>query len=203
MSVAVRLVATRGAPITSTRLREALQSTRELAVAFAAACLLAACDRMPEPPAAPTAAGDAALEEGLEIERIGAAEFAELLEENRGNVVLVNLWATWCVPCLREIPELLRLERRYAPEGVRVLGISLDEPGDFDEVVAFRDRFFADFRTFHSREDDWFELVGVVTPEWNAILPTSFVIDRRGALVTTLTGGQDYDRFEAAVKPLL
>ena len=47
----------------------------------------------------------------------------------RGNVVLLNLWATWCVPCRYEIPELQALHNRYASRGFKVIGVSLDESG--------------------------------------------------------------------------
>lgn len=138
-----------------------------------------------------------------DVDPLGAAQFAEVLESHRGHVVLVNLWATWCAPCLREIPELVELESKLGPEGFRLIGISLDDPGSEAEIREFRDQRFPGFRTFYTEDEDWSALVGQIEPEWISVLPTSFVLDRSGALVATLTGGQDYAAFEAAVTPYL
>jgi len=142
-------------------------------------------------------------EDRAEIQPLSTEQFAALLESSRGEVVLVNLWATWCVPCLKEIPELVELEKELSASGFRVVGISLDDTEDAEKVRSFRDEWFPEFRTYHVSDDDWFTLVSIVEPQWNSVLPTSFVLDRSGALSITLTGGKDYQTFAAAVEPLL
>jgi thiol-disulfide isomerase/thioredoxin len=51
------------------------------------------------------------------------------LSQYKGQVVLVNFWATWCAPCREEIPELIAMQRKYGPKGFTVLGIAMDEEG--------------------------------------------------------------------------
>lgn len=59
------------------------------------------------------------------------------LADLRGEPVLLNVWATWCAPCRQEIPELQALHERYAPEGLRVVGVTVDSRSAEDDVRAF------------------------------------------------------------------
>lgn len=70
----------------------------------------------------------------LELEDLGGQPVD--LARYEGRALLVNLWATWCVPCKAEMPELQELQERYPPETLTVLGVTIDE-GDMAPVVAF------------------------------------------------------------------
>lgn len=148
-----------------------------------------------QPPAA-TSAADV-------IAPLDAAGLAALVEQHRGRVVLVNLWATWCSPCLKEIPELIRLQAEHDPEDLLVMGISLDTDQPEAQVRAFRDEHFPGFFTYLAAETEWDVLVTVIDPAWDEVLPTSFVIDRNGELATIIMGGKPYEAFAGAIAPLL
>ena len=100
--------------------------------------------------------------------------------DSGGKVTLVNYWATWCGPCLEEIPALIRLQERY-PDQLRVVGISTDE-GDPADVRGF------------AREMGVNYPIVMATPELNRqfpgvfALPTSFVVDPDGFIVQTHVG---------------
>jgi cytochrome c biogenesis protein CcmG/thiol:disulfide interchange protein DsbE len=92
----------------------------------------------------------------------------------KGSVVLLNVWATWCIPCRREVPELQALHQQYEAEGLRVLGVSIDG-GDADADVS---GFMSDFKMTYTvlrdpaeRVLSTFRIVGV---------PASYLIDREG-----------------------
>ncbi len=142
-------------------------------------------------------------EAGSPVVAMSAADFEQILARNRGKVILVNLWATWCAPCLREIPELIELEREHAEEGLVLVGVSMDTDQSNETVAAFRDKWFPAFDTYRSTETDWDDLASVVDPAWDQVLPTSFVIDRDGQLGKIVTGGKSYREFAAAIKPYL
>ncbi len=135
---------------------------------------------------------------------LSAAEFRELLAARRGQVLLVNFWATWCAPCLKEIPALQALEQRLAGRGFRLLAVSLDTADSIESVVRpFTRKWFPDFHSYASLEADMDSMVSVVDPAWNEILPTSYVLDAHGQVVTRLQGGKTGDEFAAVIEPLL
>jgi thiol-disulfide isomerase/thioredoxin len=135
---------------------------------------------------------------------IDAGQFREVLERHRGEVVLVNFWATWCRPCLKEIPDLLALENRYRDRGLRLVPVSLDEPADLDRsVLPFLRKWFPEFRSYLRLTPDMDGMVSVVDPAWNELLPTSYVIDRGGTVRVRLQGGKPRAAFEVEILPLL
>lgn len=94
----------------------------------------------------------------------------------RGTVLLLNLWATWCGPCRYEIPELEDLHQKYAPRGFKVVGVSLDESGR--DVVK---QFVGEHKmTYPVALDPEGKLANVFQ---TTVVPTSVVIDRTGKIV--------------------
>lgn len=135
---------------------------------------------------------------------ITAAQFAGVLAGHQGQVVVVNFWATWCRPCLKEIPDLAALAERYRAQGLRLVPVALDDPGDLQTVVVpFLGKYFPQFQTYARLTPDMDGIVSVVDPAWNEILPTSYLLDRRGRVSLRLQGGKPAAEFEAAIVPLL
>ncbi len=104
------------------------------------------------------------------------------LAAERGQVVLVNLWATWCEPCRFELPELATLHARYASKGLRVVGVSVDSRRNSREVRDFVNRRQLPYAFWHDPEDRISRVFGVAT------LPASFLIDRKGTIVWSHVG---------------
>ncbi|TLD41345.1 MAG: thioredoxin family protein [Candidatus Jettenia ecosi] len=63
------------------------------------------------------------------IKEIKLAELHTLLENNKGKVIVLNLWATWCAPCRKEIPGFISLYKKYKDKGLEIIGIAFDENG--------------------------------------------------------------------------
>jgi len=135
---------------------------------------------------------------------VSSTQLAEVLADKTGKVLLVNFWASWCSPCLKEIPALVELAERYRDQGFELVPVSLDDPGDIEVIVVpFLNRWFPDFSSYTRLDFDMDTVVSVVDPVWNEILPTSYVIDRDGKVVEMLQGGKHRDEFAAAILPLL
>jgi len=102
------------------------------------------------------------------------------MAEQRGKVVLVNFWATWCGPCREEIPYLVRLAERY-PDHLMVIGVSEDH-GSPDAVAAFAGQYGVNYPIVMSTPEIKRAFPGVFA------LPTSFVVDPEGRMVESHVG---------------
>lgn len=98
------------------------------------------------------------------------------LSDFRGEVVLLNLWATWCAPCRAETPFLQSLYEERSDEGFRVVGISLDTGDAADQVAMFVEEFGVTYTILHDPRMKGMELYRVIG------LPATFLIDREGIL---------------------
>lgn len=141
---------------------------------------------------------------GERITPVSATALGDILAEHKGRVVLVNFWATWCRPCLDEIPALMALDRDLEERGFDVVAVSLDAPADTEQLLQpFIDKWFPDFSTYVSLEPDMDSIVSVIDPYWNEILPTSYVLARDGSVAQRIQGGSSAAAFSAAIQPLL
>jgi len=141
---------------------------------------------------------------GERITPIDAHAFGADLASREGKVLLVNFWATWCRPCLEEIPALIRLEQELAEQGFQLVAVSLDDPSGSEALLEpFLDKWFPQFSTYLSTESDMDSMVSVIDPYWNEVLPTSYVIGRDGAMVKRIQGGSTAEEFLIAVRPVL
>lgn len=98
------------------------------------------------------------------------------LESLRDDVVLLNVWATWCAPCRTEIPELQTLQERYGERGLHVVGVSLDAPGSNERVREFLQEFGVGYTILRDPHEAIGGLLGVVG------MPTTVLIDRAGII---------------------
>jgi thiol-disulfide isomerase/thioredoxin len=107
------------------------------------------------------------------------------LAAHKGKVVLVNFWATWCPPCIEEMPSMQRLKEKMAGRPFVMLGVNSGEPRtDVDE---FLKRIKVDFTILLDSDSS-------VTRRWKVFgLPTSFLVDRQGKVRYTLTGTTEWD----------
>jgi thiol-disulfide isomerase/thioredoxin len=108
----------------------------------------------------------------------------------RGSVTLVNFWATWCVPCVKEMPSLDRLAARLGPEGLTVLPISQDR-----DPAVIQPFYVARHLTALGR---WHDPGGALAQAFAVPgLPTTFLLDRDGRVVGLLLGPAEWDSPEA------
>jgi thiol-disulfide isomerase/thioredoxin len=126
----------------------------------------------------------------------GAAGKTVKLSDYRGKVVLVNFWATWCAPCLAEMPELVRLQKEHRARGLQVIGVAhpTDEALQVRKVIkrlkVSYPVFFGDEKTL-----DLFDVADV--------LPVTVVVDRSGKVRGRIVGILTPEEFDEQVKPLL
>jgi thiol-disulfide isomerase/thioredoxin len=135
---------------------------------------------------------------------IDAKGLRSLVASQKGRVVLVNFWATWCVPCREEFPDLGRLQRKLGPRGLQVFGISTDLSKEMPEVEKFVAIQKPAFPNYHkTTEGDDQDFIDAVDKAWGGELPFSVLYDRAGRKVKTLSGKHSYADYEREVTALL
>lgn len=125
------------------------------------------------------------------------------LAKRRGRVVVLNLWATWCVPCREEFPSLVRLHNNYRNRGVDVLVVSVDDISDTQKVVQFLQQQKARMPAFIRKPGDAEAFINAIDAEWGGAVPYTVVYDRRGKPFSRMLGEHTYAQFESVVKRAL
>jgi thiol-disulfide isomerase/thioredoxin len=134
---------------------------------------------------------------------IDVAGYQKLLQQYKGKPLLVTFWATWCEPCRDEYPMLNELAKQYAPQGLKVVGVSLDQDGDLILMRRFLARYKPIFPNFRKKKGEEDAFVQQVLGGWNGSIPASFFYAKDGSQIGHLVGSGDRDTYEAAIKQLL
>lgn len=113
--------------------------------------------------------------------RLGTDDSVSIHTEAKGQVTLVNIWATWCIPCRAEMPAMEKLYQTLGPKGLRILAVSVDE-GNTKDVQSFVKELGLTFEILHDKSGDIqrvYQTTGV---------PESFLLDRNGVIVKKVIG---------------
>lgn len=94
--------------------------------------------------------------------------------------VVYNFWATWCRPCVAELPSFLRLDSAYAAQPVKVVLVSLDFPDQKDRLEAFVARKELQPEVLHLDASDQNAMINGISPEWSGALPATLIVGPQG-----------------------
>ena len=130
---------------------------------------------------------------------IGIAGVREFVSRHRGDVLVINVWATWCVPCVEEIPDLASLSRE---DHVRVVGISIDDPEDIpSKVVPFLARHAVPYPVFVKAAGNDEAFINALNRQWTGAVPATFIYDGSGTQRKMLVGKQTNASLHSAIEP--
>ncbi len=138
---------------------------------------------------------------GQEVKPISTVEDIKLIMDGgKGKVILVNFWATWCKPCVKEFPELVKLYNNYKDKGFEIVFISVDVPEEVEpKVIPFLKKQGVDFVSYFNKFDKPEELINYIDKNWEGAIPSTYIYDKEGKLTSHILGSRSYEEFEKEI----
>jgi cytochrome c biogenesis protein CcmG/thiol:disulfide interchange protein DsbE len=113
------------------------------------------------------------------------------LADYRGQVLLINVWATWCLPCRVEMPSIEELHKAYGPKGLKIVAVSIDDPGTDAGIRAFAKQYGLTFEILH-------DATGKIVDQYDISgYPETFIVGRDGVIRKKLMTATDWNAPEA------
>ena len=144
-----------------------------------------------------------------DIYPVTSDQFRAILEHHRGKVVMVNIWATWCKPCLDELPALNDLQKNYGARGLEVLAVSADDPRKMKKIREYFKERAPDLTSYvavgpppeggrkgkKQRWEDSRKFIRAFYEDWPFKFPTTLIFDAEGELKETVIGSRSHFQF--------
>lgn len=135
---------------------------------------------------------------------IDLAGYQRMVASYRGKALMVTFWATWCEPCRDEYPMIVELAKKYAPQGLAVVGVSLDDTSDLGLVHEFLAQSHPDFPNYREKPGiDVKAFYRGVNPDWRGTMPQTVFYGRDGHIARYLIGASPRPAFENAIRLIL
>ena len=138
------------------------------------------------------------------VKRLTFDQTTAYVEQQKGKPLLVNFWATWCDPCVEELPDLIKLYDTHHQDGLEMVGFSVDFPKDTNKLVKpFVKKHKIPYPVYVCDPDDQDILINHFSPKWSGAVPATFLYDKDGKLVNMNIKKMSYKEMEEFLKPIL
>ena len=152
-------------------------------VVIAAGILLLTCSAAAQGKTARKSRAAAAVK-SPRVPAINTEEMQQLLKRDGHRPLLVNFWATWCIPCRVEFPDLIKIDKDYRAKGLDFIAISLDDVADRETTVPkFLRELKAQMPVYLLNVPDPDPAINSVDPAWGGVLPATFLYNNKGEVV--------------------
>jgi thiol-disulfide isomerase/thioredoxin len=135
------------------------------------------------------------------VEIIDEKQLSEIISNRGGRALFVNVWATWCAPCVEEFPDIVKTVNYYDSGDIDFISLNVDMSSQVDSlVIPFLKAFKAeDFKTYNIREKSAEAVINLLNPEWNGAIPATFIYDRKGNQRVFILGADKFSTFVSAI----
>ncbi|MCF0069052.1 redoxin domain-containing protein [Dyadobacter sp. CY261] len=129
--------------------------------------------------------------EPVTLETIDEAGLKELIQNKSDKLRLINVWATWCGPCVTEFPDFMVMHHMYRRRDFEFISISADNPDKKDKALKFLQGKFASNKNYIFNVEDKYKLIEAVDPKWQGALPYTILVEPGGKIVYSQQGPID------------
>ena len=137
--------------------------------------------------------------EPVKLDTVSADGLKELVKNHSERLRLINLWATWCGPCVAEFSDLVALHHMYRDRGVEFVSISADDPLNKDKALKFLQRKQASSSNYIYTGDDKYKMIEAIDPKWEGALPYTLLLEPDGKIVYAHQGAIDFDELRKII----
>ena len=141
--------------------------------------------------------------EPVALEAADAAALRELRANKSGKIRVVNVWATWCGPCVSEFDQLIETNLIYRNRDFELVTVAAQFPDEKDRVLSFLQKHHASTRNLIFGQTDKYQLMAALDPEWTGALPHTLVLGADGTVLYRQTGQLDFLKLRRAIVPAL
>lgn len=138
-------------------------------------------------------------EKPVEIEKVTLAGIKDLVKNHTNKLRLINLWATWCAPCVAEYQDLVNLQRWYGQRDFEFISLSADSPESIDKALLFLQTKHSPVKNYLYDGSDKYKLIEAVDPKWNGALPYTVLIEPNGKIVYRYQGVVDLHELKRTI----
>ena len=138
-----------------------------------------------------------------EISKVNGNDLNSIIENRDDKILLINVWATWCIPCREEFPDLVKLADKYRRE-LEIIAISVDYEDEIEtKVKPFLDENNVNFKVHLNgfKKDE--EIIDFFNKEWNGALPGTFIYNKKGKQVKFIEGKRSFERFSSIIDEMI
>lgn len=126
--------------------------------------------------------------EPVALETIDEAGIKDLLTNNTSKLRLINVWATWCGPCVTEFPDFITINRMYRGRDFEFVSISADNPSQKEKALQFLKSSQASNKNYIFNTDNKYKLIEAIDPAWQGALPYTILVEPGGKIVYAKQG---------------
>ena len=139
---------------------------------------------------------------GQRLRPVDETSYPQILTAQRGNLLVVDFWATWCASCREEMPLVVQLAEKYRSRGLRLVTVSCDEPEQEGEALKFLDEHKAPEPRYLKKASDDEKFINFIDRKWSGALPALFLYGRDGRLVRSFFAETDMVELEKTIREM-
>ncbi|MCF2488900.1 redoxin domain-containing protein [Dyadobacter sp. CY347] len=137
--------------------------------------------------------------EPVTLENIDEAGLKELISNKSDKLRLINVWATWCGPCVTEFPDFMTMHHMYRGRDFEFVSISADNPDKKEKALKFLQGKFASNKNYIFNMEDKYKMIEAIDPKWQGALPYTILVEPGGKIVYAQQGPIDPHKMKKIV----